>query len=166
MSSGMNGYFNDASLEWCLGDRTEALLRQEVQTQSRFALNRTSMILITVSSQSPSHQEHEVEYTLVVILGTLIIIDKAGHCYRSLKDLSLIGDAGALGSTIYGVATDPDSAILDIFEIALMGGDRSPEEFEEAANARRGLTDDEISSQGSDWKSWSDGLSDVRSVCY
>lgn len=54
----------------------------------------------------------------------------------------------------------------DIFEIALMGGYRTPDEFEEAADARRALTDDEISSLGSDWKSWSDDLFDVRSVCY
>ncbi|GLA14291.1 hypothetical protein AnigIFM62618_000667 [Aspergillus niger] len=108
-----------------------------------------------------------------IIFGVLMIVPFLGEI-RLISDgleqladmMSLIGDAGALGSTIYGVATDPDSAILDIFTIALMGGYRTPEEFEEAANARRALTDDEISSLGSDWKSWSDDLSNVRSVCY
>ncbi|GLA60106.1 hypothetical protein AtubIFM54640_011537 [Aspergillus tubingensis] len=76
--------------------------------------------------------------------------------------MSLIGDASALGSTIDGVATDPDSAIFDIFKIAMKGGYRTPDEFEEAANARRALTDDEISSLGSDWKLWSDDLSEGR----
>ncbi|RAL06034.1 glycoside hydrolase family 71 protein [Aspergillus ibericus CBS 121593] len=108
-----------------------------------------------------------------IIFGVLMIAPFLGEIRlisESLEQLadmmSLIGDAGALGSTIYGVATDPDSAILDIFEIALMGGVRTPEEFEDAANARRALTDDEISSLGSDWKSWSDELAEVRSPCY
>ncbi|PYH96934.1 hypothetical protein BO71DRAFT_439197 [Aspergillus ellipticus CBS 707.79] len=105
-----------------------------------------------------------------IIFGVLMVVPFLGEI-RLISDsleqladmMSLIGDVGALGSTIYGVATDPDSAILDIFEIALMGSCRDPDEFEEAANARRGLTDDEISSLGSDWKSWSDDLSDVMS---
>ncbi|OJJ96887.1 hypothetical protein ASPACDRAFT_33894 [Aspergillus aculeatus ATCC 16872] len=108
-----------------------------------------------------------------IIFGVLMIVPFLGEV-RLISDgleqladmMSLIGDAGALGSTIYGVVTDPDSAILDIFELALGGGVRTPDEFEEAANARRGLTDDEVISLGSDWKSWSDDLSEVQSVCY
>ncbi|RAH40443.1 glycoside hydrolase family 71 protein [Aspergillus brunneoviolaceus CBS 621.78] len=108
-----------------------------------------------------------------IIFGILMIVPFLGEV-RLISDgleqladmMSLIGDAGALGSTIYGVVTDPDSAILDIFELALGGGVRTPDEFEEAANARRGLTDDEVISLGSDWKSWSDDLSEVQSVCY
>lgn len=99
---------------------------------------------------------------LVPFLGELTYISDG---LEQLADMmSLIEDTGTLGSTIYVVATDPDSAILDIFEIALMGGYRTPDEFEEAALARVALTDDEISSLGSDWKSWSDDLFDVRSV--
>ncbi|PYH78859.1 hypothetical protein BO82DRAFT_421133 [Aspergillus uvarum CBS 121591] len=108
-----------------------------------------------------------------IIFGVLMVVPFLGEIrlisegLEQLADMmSLIGDAGALGSTIYGVVTDPDSAILDVFEIALMGGVRSPEEFEEAANARRALTEDEIRSLGADWKSWNDDLAEVRSVCY
>ncbi|OJJ73124.1 hypothetical protein ASPBRDRAFT_173463 [Aspergillus brasiliensis CBS 101740] len=128
---------------------------------------------VVVEVADSASEEEKKAMIEEIIFGVLMVVPFLGEI-RLISDsleqladmMSLIGDAGALGSTIYGVATDPDSAILDIFEIALMGGDRTPEEFEEAANARRGLTDDEISSLGSDWKSWSDDLSDVRSVCY
>ncbi|PYH43625.1 uncharacterized protein BP01DRAFT_384282 [Aspergillus saccharolyticus JOP 1030-1] len=54
----------------------------------------------------------------------------------------------------------------DVIEIALMGGWRTSEELEEAANARRASTEDEIRSLGADWKSWDDDLAEIRSVCY
>ncbi|PYI03726.1 alpha-1,3-glucanase/mutanase [Aspergillus sclerotiicarbonarius CBS 121057] len=128
---------------------------------------------VVVEVADKASEEEKKAMIEEIIFGVLMIAPFLGELRlisESLEQLadmmSLIGDAGALGSTIYGVATDPDSAILDIFEIALMGGVRTPEEFEEAANARRALTDDEISSLGSDWESWSDDLADVRSPCY
>jgi hypothetical protein len=66
-----------------------------------------------------------------------------------MRVITLIGDAGVGGTTIYAIVKDPKMAPLTILETLLFSGMRKPDEFSAMGTARGGMSKEDIKSLGS-----------------
>lgn len=93
------------------------------------------------------------EFILNMIMGLLFFIPFVGPTgggviatgVRTL--IRLIGAAGEIGMTVFGVISDPDNAFMTIFS-SLMGAGFRSGAFRDAANSRRSMSSNEYNSLG------------------
>ncbi|KAH7333308.1 exo-1,3-beta-D-glucanase [Rhexocercosporidium sp. MPI-PUGE-AT-0058] len=110
------------------------------------------------------------EMILNFVMAIVLLIPGAGELadlagVTALKTfINLAGDLGNVALGIYGAVEDPKSAIIALFG-ALLGGGGSSKSFQDAAVARRGLTEDNLKTLGP-IRGDLDKMSNKRGLCW
>ncbi|PWY88966.1 hypothetical protein BO70DRAFT_393486 [Aspergillus heteromorphus CBS 117.55] len=108
----------------------------------------------------------EILMAVFLIVPFLGEIDAISDTFAGLaRILTLIGDVSTAAYTVYSIVEDPESAVALIFETLLLSGERTPDEFDDMATARRKLTDDEITSLGSVFKKTNTDIENLVEDC-
>ncbi|PYH90291.1 hypothetical protein BO71DRAFT_487248 [Aspergillus ellipticus CBS 707.79] len=108
----------------------------------------------------------DILMAVLLVVPFLGDVDAISDTFTGLaRIITLVGDVSTAAYTVYSIVEDPDDAIATIFETLLLGGLRTPEEYESMTAARREMSGDAITALGSVFKEKNTQIEDMLMSC-